>query len=91
MFPRFTPTSKVGVHYWVCFSARAKGPLFIWNRETLGNYTAVAYQEHLLLFSRSLFINKRRYIALIQSFRTTLHLTEHGRCEDDAEAHQGSD
>lgn len=42
LHPRLT-SKRVGVHYWICFTARAKGPLFIWDRNTMGNYTALGY------------------------------------------------
>jgi hypothetical protein len=29
LFPRFNHGTKIGVYYWICFIARAEGPLFI--------------------------------------------------------------
>jgi hypothetical protein len=48
LFPRFNHGTKIGVHYWICFTARAKGPLFIWDRVAYGNYTAANYQRHII-------------------------------------------
>jgi hypothetical protein len=37
LFPRFNLGNKIGMYYWICFTARAKGPLFIWDRTVHGN------------------------------------------------------
>src|SRR6266516_3436836 len=47
LHPRLT-SKRVGVHYWICFTAGAKGPLFIWDRNTMGNYTALGYQQRII-------------------------------------------